>query len=82
MTEVVSGEAAVQLAHTAYKAGRRDAETAPERLRVQAAPGIAVDITIHGPVSPTILRNVAKLLCANAELLDAALPAHDAGGEP
>jgi hypothetical protein len=68
--DTVSGKAAVDLAFLAYENGRKSALAEPQRLRVQAALGVPADITVGGEITPRILRNIAKLLLATAEVLE------------
>lgn len=82
MSGTVDGKAAIDLAFIAYDNGRKSALAEPQRLRVQAAMGIAVDITVHGPLTPRILRHTATLLLAQADILDDPAESGAKGSEP
>ena len=74
MTGTVDADAAVSLAFTAYESGRREASSAPERIRMQVAPGVPFDFVLHGEMTPLRLRRAAHLLEALASVLDEAEP--------
>jgi hypothetical protein len=80
MSDQVSGQAAVDLAFIAYDNGRKSVLGTPQRLRMQALPGVAVDVTVEGEVTPAALRNTSRMLLVMAEILDESPPA-DAGRE-
>ena len=69
-SDTVSGEAAVRLAHIAYEQGQKSMTNQSQRLRVQALPGVPVDIIIEGQITPAVLRNIARLLEVSASILD------------
>lgn len=70
MSDQVSGQAAVDLAFIAYENGRKSVLGVPQRLRMQALPGVAVDVIVEGEVTSSALRNTSRMLLVMAEILD------------
>lgn len=67
---MVPADTAIALAFTAHDAALRSVKAEPQRMRLQAAPGVPVDVVVGGEITGPILRRIARLLIANAEVLE------------
>lgn len=67
---MVSGDAAVALAFTAYERGKSEVTTEPQRIRMNADSKTPFDLIVHGVVTADRLRRISRLILACADIVE------------